>query len=56
MLQETAHSQSLFMINECDNNPLSSIFKRCTVKMLVPDEEEVPEVYDEPDSTSFYCG
>ncbi|KAF9495862.1 S-adenosyl-L-methionine-dependent methyltransferase [Pleurotus eryngii] len=56
MLQETAHSQSLFMINECDNNPLSSIFKRCTVKMIVPEEEEVPEVYDEPDSTSFYCG
>ncbi|KAF4603394.1 hypothetical protein EYR38_003807 [Pleurotus pulmonarius] len=56
MLQETAHSQSLFMINECDNNPLSSIYKRCAVKMIVPDEEEVPEDYNQPDSTSFYCG
>ncbi|KAF8891199.1 hypothetical protein BD779DRAFT_1513769 [Infundibulicybe gibba] len=54
ILQETAHSRSLFLINKCEDNPIASIFSSCTVRMLVPEEDEVPD--DEAQTaTDFFC-
>ncbi|KAL0946534.1 hypothetical protein HGRIS_012742 [Hohenbuehelia grisea] len=55
ILQETAHSKSLYIINECDDNPTASIYKMCNVQMLRPGEEEIPDDF-EPDSNNFHCG
>jgi DNA (cytosine-5)-methyltransferase 1 len=55
MLQETAHSKSLFLMNKCDDNPAASIFRKCNLKMLVPEDEELPDD-GEPNSNDFHCG
>lgn len=59
-LQETAHPQALYFVQECDNNPAASIFRKCEVDMLIPEDEE-PIYLDpdsdefDPESTKFFC-
>lgn len=55
LLQETAHSKSLYLQNQCADNPTASIVKKCNVKMLVPEDEEVADDYS-PNSNDFHCG
>ncbi|KAL6300510.1 S-adenosyl-L-methionine-dependent methyltransferase [Sparassis latifolia] len=47
LLQETAHSNGLFFINECDDLPLECIYQRCNLRLLRSNEDEPP---DEPGS------
>lgn len=55
ILQETAHSKSLYWTNECGNNPAASIIKKCNIKMLSSHDEEVLDDRA-PDSNDFHCG
>ncbi|GLB34766.1 putative cytosine specific DNA methyltransferase replication foci [Lyophyllum shimeji] len=54
ILQETAHSKTLFLLFECADNPTASIFKKCNVKIM---EDGDPEVLDDakPNTSDFYC-
>ena len=40
MLQETAHPQELFLLDECDNPLLESIFQKVNLRTLGPDEAD----------------
>ena len=40
LLQETAHSQGLFLINECDNLSIDCIYQKCNLRVLEPSDEE----------------
>ncbi|KAL0581108.1 hypothetical protein V5O48_000897 [Marasmius crinis-equi] len=54
MLQETAHSHSLFLLPSCDDNPVTSIFRKCEVRFLEPGQNE--EVDDKSHmATNFHC-
>ncbi|KAF7363771.1 BAH domain-containing protein [Mycena sanguinolenta] len=53
MLQETPHSQELFLLNECDGIPVASIFQKCTVRFLEVGEAEEPDQSD-PEARSFF--
>lgn len=55
ILQETAHSKSLYLLDACDSNPTASIYKKCNIKMLGPNDEELPDDRN-PDSNDFHCG
>ncbi|KAF9013919.1 S-adenosyl-L-methionine-dependent methyltransferase [Cyathus striatus] len=55
VLQETAHSRSLFFTDDCDNIPIASIFRLCNLRMLRDDEEEPPDDKD-PTGSDFHCG
>ncbi|KAJ6531335.1 S-adenosyl-L-methionine-dependent methyltransferase [Mycena capillaripes] len=56
ILQETTHSQELFLLNECDDIAVATIFQRCDVRFLDVDEVE----YNEPDKPdpeirNYFC-
>ncbi|THH29585.1 hypothetical protein EUX98_g4594 [Antrodiella citrinella] len=55
LLQETAHSQALFLMNECDDLDLDCIYQKCNLRVLEPsDEEPLPNLaYDDND---FFTG
>ncbi|KAL0066508.1 hypothetical protein AAF712_006551 [Marasmius tenuissimus] len=40
ILQETAHSRSLYLLASCDDNRIATIFRKCTVKFLEPGQNE----------------
>lgn len=52
--QETSHSKALYMTRECQDNPAACIFRKCTVKMMNPDDLE-PLDDSAPDSSNFHC-
>ncbi|KAJ7578378.1 S-adenosyl-L-methionine-dependent methyltransferase [Mycena floridula] len=55
LLQETAHPTGLYLLNECDSNPIASIYSKVDVKMLdVVDKEPLED--DDEKSKSFHCG
>jgi len=54
LLQETAHPQSLFLTNACDNLPLASVFQKCNFRWLSLEEEEPPEDKHAMEN-DFYC-
>ncbi|KAF9454585.1 S-adenosyl-L-methionine-dependent methyltransferase [Macrolepiota fuliginosa MF-IS2] len=55
ILQEAAHSKSLYLINSCATNPVASIFKKCEVRVLRSDEKE-PHDNRDPRSEDYHCG
>jgi hypothetical protein len=55
ILQETAHSKSLYLINKCEDNPTASIFKKCKIRMMAPEDEEIIDD-GQPDANDFHCG
>lgn len=55
ILQETAHSKSLYLTNKCEDNPAASIYMKCKLTMLLPDDEVIPDDR-EPESNDFHCG
>jgi DNA (cytosine-5)-methyltransferase 1 len=54
ILQETAHSQSLYLTNTCDDLSAACIFQRCDVRMLEINEME-PIDEAKPESRDFHC-
>ncbi|KAG6844921.1 hypothetical protein H0H87_002405 [Tephrocybe sp. NHM501043] len=54
ILQETAHSKSLFLLDGCDDNPVAAIFKKCNVTWLKPEDKELPDD-GAPNSNDFHC-
>lgn len=54
ILQETAHSKSLFLMNKCEDNPTASIFKKCNIRMMSPEDEEILDDH-RPDANDFHC-
>lgn len=54
ILQETAHSKSLYLTNKCEDNPTASIFKKCNISIMGPGDEEKPDD-GKPDSNDFHC-
>ncbi|KDR81704.1 hypothetical protein GALMADRAFT_239835 [Galerina marginata CBS 339.88] len=55
LLQETSHSKALYLLQSCDDNPITSIIKKCNVKIMRPGDEEI-EDDGSPDSNDFHCG
>ncbi|KAF8643762.1 hypothetical protein AX16_008781 [Volvariella volvacea WC 439] len=55
ILQETAHSKSLYLTMECADNPAASIFKKCNITMLTPEDNEKADD-DNPEANDFHCG
>ncbi|KAF8503256.1 S-adenosyl-L-methionine-dependent methyltransferase [Russula emetica] len=51
LLQETAHSNGLFLMNSCDDVPLASIIQKCNLHWLAPNEME----HLEDTHNRFYC-
>ena len=54
ILQETAHSKALYLINKCESNPTASIFKKCKITMMSPDDAEAVDD-GKPDANDFHC-
>jgi DNA (cytosine-5)-methyltransferase 1 len=54
ILQETAHSRSLFLMNKCEDNPTASIYKKCKVRMLGLEEKETLDD-GKTDASEFHC-
>ncbi|KAG6851305.1 hypothetical protein H0H93_011741 [Arthromyces matolae] len=54
ILQETAHSKSLYLLMSCEDNPVASIYKKCKITMIGPDGVEPPDE-GEPDTNDFHC-
>ncbi|TDL25000.1 S-adenosyl-L-methionine-dependent methyltransferase [Rickenella mellea] len=52
LLAETSNSQSLFYLNKCDTNPISSILHKCKTVKLQPGDQE--PLIDKPDNQTFY--
>ncbi|KAJ7134729.1 S-adenosyl-L-methionine-dependent methyltransferase [Mycena epipterygia] len=53
ILQQVAHSQELFLLEECDDINVSSIFRKCDVRKLWLEEVEPPDDGDEK-ATSYF--
>jgi DNA (cytosine-5)-methyltransferase 1 len=53
-LGELAHPQELFLLNECDDIAIATIFRKCDVYTLQPDEDE-PPIPEDPRSLKFFC-
>ncbi|KAJ7343110.1 S-adenosyl-L-methionine-dependent methyltransferase [Mycena albidolilacea] len=53
ILQETSHSQELFLLNECDGIAVASISQRCDVRFLDVHEAEEPDNAD-PEARNFF--
>ncbi|KAF7338022.1 BAH domain-containing protein [Mycena venus] len=54
ILQETSHSQELFLLNECDNIAVATIFQKCDVRFPRFDEPEEPDKSD-PEARNYFC-
>ncbi|KAF7334037.1 Cytosine-specific methyltransferase [Mycena venus] len=54
ILQEVTHSQELFMLEECDNIKVSSIYRKCDVRKLDAGEKEHPDEGNPQADTFFY--
>jgi DNA (cytosine-5)-methyltransferase 1 len=56
LLQETAHPQSLFLMDACETDiPLASIFQKCNLRELAPGEDEPTDESTENEN-NFYHG
>ncbi|KAJ7784448.1 S-adenosyl-L-methionine-dependent methyltransferase [Mycena metata] len=53
LVQEAAHSQELFLLEECDDIPVSSIFRKCSVSELKVDQLGPLDKRDENSTTYF---
>ena len=53
LLQEVAHPQSLYLIDECDDILVKAIYKKCQVHHLAPSEDEPPE---DPEACVYFTG
>ena len=40
MLQETAHPQELYLLDECDRIALDTVYQKVNLRILEPDESE----------------
>ena len=54
ILQEVSHSKALYLLGTCDDNPVSTIFKKCHVRVMRPGDEEVTDDGSR-DSNDFHC-
>ena len=54
VLQQTAHPQSLFLMNLCDDIPLASILQKCNLRFLAANEQE-PPLGMETVENDFFC-
>ena len=53
MLQEAAHPQGLFLVDECDDMPLDTIYQRANIRVLATTEHE-PELTESPCHNDFF--
>ncbi|KAJ4475666.1 hypothetical protein J3R30DRAFT_3405914 [Lentinula aciculospora] len=53
-LQETAHSRGLYLTNTCEDEPASSIYRKCDIKFLGLNELE-PEDDVNYEGDSYFC-
>ncbi|EEB91983.1 hypothetical protein MPER_09571, partial [Moniliophthora perniciosa FA553] len=54
ILQEVAHTRSLYLTDQCDDNPVASIFRRCSIRYLPPEAIEEEDDCD-PTGSDFHC-
>lgn len=54
ILQELAHPQGLFLIDECEDQPISSIYQKANVQALQSNEEE--PINTPSHSNNFFMG
>jgi len=54
ILQEVSHSKALYMLETCDDNAVSTIFKKCHVQFMRPGDEEAVDDGSR-DSNDFHC-
>ncbi|KIM49346.1 hypothetical protein M413DRAFT_15448 [Hebeloma cylindrosporum] len=54
ILQEVSHSKALYMLGTCDDNSVSTIFKKCHVNFMRPGDEEALDDGSR-DSNDFHC-
>ncbi|KAF8201752.1 C5-DNA-methyltransferase [Pholiota molesta] len=55
LLQETSHSKALYLLGTCDNNPVTTIFKKCNFRIMQPGDDEVVDDGSHV-SNDFHCG
>ncbi|KAJ7079074.1 S-adenosyl-L-methionine-dependent methyltransferase [Mycena belliarum] len=53
-LQEVSHSQELFLLNECDDIAVATIYRRCEVNFLDLNTVEEPDEFD-PQARNYFC-
>ncbi|KAJ7172149.1 hypothetical protein C8R46DRAFT_1084943 [Mycena filopes] len=54
ILQEVTHTQELFLLHECDDIPVATIFQKCDVRFLKFDETEEADQFN-PEARSYFC-
>ena len=54
ILQETAHSRALFLLNSCDSNPINAIYQKCNFRFLELGEQEPFDDFA-VDANDFHC-
>ncbi|KAJ7259550.1 hypothetical protein B0H12DRAFT_1322415 [Mycena haematopus] len=54
ILQEFNHSQELFMLEECDDIYVSSIYRKCAVRKLGLEETEIPDEGEDTSSATYF--
>lgn len=54
ILQEVTHTQELFLLRECDDLPVASVYQRCNVRFLGIDEVEEPDRFD-AEARNYFC-
>ncbi|KAF8911019.1 S-adenosyl-L-methionine-dependent methyltransferase [Gymnopilus junonius] len=54
LLQETSHSKALYLLKCCDDNPVTSIFRKCNFRVAQPLEQEI-EDDGSHNSNDFFC-
>lgn len=54
VLQETAHSRALFLLNSCNSNPINAIYQKCNFRFLELGEQEPFDDFA-VDANDFHC-
>ncbi|KAJ7766897.1 S-adenosyl-L-methionine-dependent methyltransferase [Mycena metata] len=54
LLQEVTHTQELFLLHECDDIAVASIFQKCDVRFLDISENEEADKFD-PEARDYFC-
>lgn len=55
ILQETAHSNSLYLLQQCADLEVETIYQKANFSILKPSDPEQEDTSD-PDLNHFYCG
>ena len=55
LLQETAHSNSLYLLNQCADIGVETIYQKANFSILKPSDQEQEDTSD-PDLNNFHCG